>query len=362
MSVTVYGKPALNGANLAYFSDEPLLPEDQRRFDAPKLRIAFLLWPQLSLVAFAGFVDALRHAGDVGDHSRQLLCSWDVLSDTSEPIETSCGVKVTPTCRLIHPSSFDYVVVVGGLLHAIDDAPSSLRRYLLDAAHHGVPLVGVCTGSFVLAQLGLLNGYRACVGHYHHKDFIHRFPQVSATCDKIFCVDRDRITSAGGSTSMDVASHIVRKHCGKDRAAKITRMLLIDRLRDDSSPQRILHHWGDSITNHRVLCAISMMEQHVAQPLSIVSIAKHVGTSERQLERAFQESVGRTPAHHFRLIRLRYGRWLLTNSRASIMEIAHECGFSDNAHFTRQFRKEFGVAPSNYRQSTERSNSDNTDA
>ena len=128
-----------------------------------RLRVAFVLARRFTLCAFANFVDVLRLAADEGDRSRPILCRWSVLSDAMSPVASSCGVKVQPDARPGDPRDFDYVVVVGGLLHggeAMDDASIA---YLRTAAASGVPLVGVCTGSFVLARAGLMRGHRCCV-------------------------------------------------------------------------------------------------------------------------------------------------------------------------------------------------------
>ena len=83
----------------------------------PKLRVGFLLIPRFTLLAFAGFIDSLRLAADDGDRSRPLLCTWEILGDTSTPVVSSSGVSVRPTGPLEGPCEFDFIVVVGGLLH-----------------------------------------------------------------------------------------------------------------------------------------------------------------------------------------------------------------------------------------------------
>lgn len=117
-----------------------------------KLSVGFLLTPRFTLTAFAAFVDALRLAADEGDRSRQRQCRWEVLGNVGEPIVSSCGANVMPTASLATPQAYDYIVVVGGLLHGGQQVPDNFYTYLRDAAGHGVKLVGLCTGSFVLAR------------------------------------------------------------------------------------------------------------------------------------------------------------------------------------------------------------------
>ena len=166
-----------------------------------KLNVGFILTKRFTLCAFATFVDVLRLAADEGDRSRPILCGWRVLSPTMEPIASSCGVAVQPDERLGDPARFDYVVVVGGLVDEIESLHADAVRFLERAAAAGVPLVGVCTGTFALHRAGLMQGYRACVSWFHHEDFLERFDGLRPVSDQIFVVDRDRLTCSGGISS-----------------------------------------------------------------------------------------------------------------------------------------------------------------
>lgn len=95
----------------------------------PHLRFGFLLAPRFTLVAFAGFVDALRLAADDGDRSQQRLCSWKILGDPTTPIKSSCGASICPTAMLDDDEVFDYIVVVGGLMHGGQAFPTSHYKF-----------------------------------------------------------------------------------------------------------------------------------------------------------------------------------------------------------------------------------------
>ncbi|WP_062014825.1 GlxA family transcriptional regulator [Aureimonas sp. AU4] len=315
--------------------------------ERPALRVGFLLAHNFTLSAFSLFVDALRLAADEGDRSRPIRCAWSVMGATSQPVRASCGVTVSRTGGFEDPRGFDYVVVVGGLLHggeAMDDASVA---YLRTAAASGVPLVGVCTGSFVLARAGLMRGRRCCVSWYHHADFEAEFPDGEADADRLFVVDRDRITCAGGSGVADLAAHLIERHVGPAAAQKCLHVLQLQNARHghDAQPHGGAVPGGDD----RVRRAVLLMEQHVAEPLSVEAIAHRLALSSRQLERLFQETVGASPAVAYRQLRLAYARRLLETTRKSVTEIAVEAGFCDGAHFARQFRAHFGVAPRDVR-------------
>ena len=129
----------------------------------PALRIGFILAKRFTLSAMALFVDTLRLAADHEDGSRKIRCSWDVLSHARGFATSSCGVQVASTMDLVDPRRYTYIVVVGGLLEVEEPLDTAVAAYLHKAAKAGVGLIGLCTGSFLLAEAGLLKNHRACV-------------------------------------------------------------------------------------------------------------------------------------------------------------------------------------------------------
>ena len=286
--------------------------------------MGFILWPEFTFLPFAGFVEALRHASDFGDRSNQVLCTWTVMAESPDPIRASCGVEVIPWEPLRDPREFDYIVVVGGRLPAMNAADPVLVEYLRLAARYSITLVGVCTGSFVLAHAGLMNRRRCCVHSYHYRDFIEAFPTLTLVTDEIFIVDRNRITCAGGASVIDLAAYIVEHHCGKGRALKVIHNLVVDEARPPSHAQRPLAFDYECVKDPRVRRAIFLMKQHMSEPLAVASIARLLNTSVRQLERAFRKTLETAPGMFYRNMRLRYGRWLLLNSAYSIADFRME--------------------------------------
>ncbi|MFG3594676.1 AraC family transcriptional regulator [Bradyrhizobium sp. RDI18] len=119
------------------------------------LSVGFVLLPNFTLTAFSCMVDLLRLSADEGDRSRPQRCSWTVLGADLNPITSSCGLQVVPWETFSQPERFDYVVVIGGLLGREIHYDPSVLRFLQKAAAASISLVGVCTGSFALAEAGL---------------------------------------------------------------------------------------------------------------------------------------------------------------------------------------------------------------
>lgn len=314
-----------------------------------KLRVGFLLMHNFTLTAFSSFVDVLRLAADEGDRSRPIACSWQVMSPHLRPARSSCGIEIRPTADLLDPANFDYIVVVGGLLAGMPALPSVLARYLEAAARAGIPLVGVCTGSFVLCRLGLMARRKCCVSWYHYHDFLEELPALVPVADRLFVIDGDRITCSGGAGVADLAAHLVAGHLGAAAAQKALNILLIDRPRAAESPQPAPQVADGGFSDDRVSRALLLMEQNLSEPLPVADIAERLGVSPRQLERLFAERLGETPQQSYLTLRLKHGRWMLTHTRFPAARIAADLGFADGSHFGRAFKAKFAMTPAAFR-------------
>jgi transcriptional regulator GlxA family with amidase domain len=315
----------------------------------PKLRVGFLLAPRFTLTAFAGFVDALRLAADEGDRSRPLLARWSVLDTSDGPVLSSCGASVSPNAPLESPKDYDYLVVVGGLLHGGQRVPARLTAFLQEAAAAGVKLVGLCTGSFVLARAGLLEGYLACVSWFHREEFVAEFPECRIVSNQMFVADRDRLTCAGGTSVVHLAAHLIERTIGRTSAVKALRIMI----EEQPLPSRTLQPEevvSVRSTDSMVHKAMLLLEQQLHSPAPIEELCGPLGIGRRQLERRFQRDVGLSPAEYRTRLRLERARWLLQNTDLDVTEVSFECGFHDGASFSRFVRKELGMSPREVRQ------------
>ena len=312
------------------------------------LSVGFILTNNFTLTALSSFLDALRLAADDGDGSRPIRCHWRIIASRKTPVKASCGVAISPDAAFGDPRVFDYIVVVGGLLHRGPQIDPATLSFLHEAAAAGVPLAGVCTGSFVLCRAGLMRDRKCCVSWYHYRDFIEEFPDLVPVADQLYVVDRDRITCSGGAGVADLAAYLIERHLGRAAAQKAMHILLLDQARPPQQPQPQPPLAGE-VVNSRVRRAILLMEQHINDPLSIEEIARRLSVSTRQFERLFSAETGISPTRFYRQLRLRYGLWRLRSTHRSVTAIALESGFADCAHFSRQFREFFGVNPSDIR-------------
>ncbi|MEP9355341.1 GlxA family transcriptional regulator [Xanthobacter sp. KR7-65] len=316
--------------------------------------MGFVLMHNFTLTAFSSFVDVLRLAADEGDRSRPIDCSWQVMSPHRRAARSSCGIDIQPGSDLADPAGFDYIAVVGGLLHGTPPLPDAIGAYLARAAAAGVTLIGVCTGSFVLCRLGLMAQRKCCVSWYHYHDFLEEFPALVPVADQLFVVDRDRITCSGGAGVADLAARLVTEHLGAAAAQKALNILLIDRPRAAESAQPAPRLAEGSVGDDRVSRALLLMEQNLAEPLTVAALATALGVGARQLERLFAERLKESPQESYLALRLRHARWMLANTAFSAARIAADLGFADGSHLGRAFKARFGMTPAAFRRSAAR--------
>ncbi|MFK0276104.1 GlxA family transcriptional regulator [Ensifer sp. NPDC090286] len=313
-----------------------------------RLKIGFVLARSFTLSAFALFVDTLRLASDELDKSGRIRADWQVLGNTRHLIASSCGVQVAPTSDLVDPSQFNYIVVVGGLLNSKNPIDDETIGFIKKAAARKVPLIGLCTGTFILADAGLMGGHNVCVSWLHYQAFRERYPDLKVRSDRLFNLDRTRGSCAGGSSAADMAAQIVRLHISKEAERNALEVLQIDKARSHLHVQT-RRPLEIEINDPRLNAALIIMEQHTENTISIPDLASSVGLSRRQLERLFMEKAKMSPALVYRKFRLERAKYLLTQTDASLIEIALEVGFESAGHFSRIFAKTYGQTPSRLR-------------
>lgn len=326
-------------------------PLKRKNETAPRLSVGFLLLKRFTLCAFANFVDVLRLAADEGDRSRPILCQWRVISADLRPVHSSCGIAIQPHEPIGDLNRFDYIVVVGGL---IDDEmewnDEQLDGHLRLAAASGIPLVGLCTGSFALYRAGLMEGYRCCISWFHDSDFIRRFDGLRPVSNRIFVVDRDRLTCSGGASTAHLAAFLVERHLGKAPAAKSLRIMMFDEAATAESAQPAAS-LDVPVRDPIVKQALLLMQQHLDEPLVIEQIAAKMQIDKRRIERRFRRALDMSTLGAYTQIRLEHAHYLLAETGKSVAAIAAESGYCDSSHLSRHFRQKYGVTPHAFRSS-----------
>lgn len=315
---------------------------------APRLRVGFVLARSFTLSPFSLFVDTLRLAADEADRSRRIHADWVVMASRPGLIGSSCGIEVAPTAGLLDPAGFHYIVVVGGLLTEPQPVDAETLAYLRQADRQRVALIGLCTGSFILAGAGLMAGHESCVSWICHDAFRQRFPDHRLRSDRLFALDARRGSCAGGSGAADMAAEIVRRHISHHAERKVLDILQIDRARSGAGTQ-VRRALSIDCDDPRLKAALIVMEDNSDGSLQIADLARRIGLSRRQLERLFVAELHDTPAAIYKRLRLERARQRLALSRAPMAEIAFDLGFDNVSHFARLFKRLYGLPPGRFR-------------
>jgi transcriptional regulator GlxA family with amidase domain len=303
-------------------------------------RFGFLTVPNYSMIACANAFEACRMANYVAGAE---LYSWEILTLDGVPAMASNGLTLQPTLALSAAGALDVLFVCGGvdIRHAVS---RRLKDALRRAAQGGAALGALCTGGFILAEAGLLDGYR-CAIHWENLAAIREeFPDIDFVED-IFAIDRDRLTCTGGVAPLDMMLTLIGSRLGADLAALVRAQFIVERVRDGSDAQRAIKTGRIGAVAPAVTLAARAMERAITAPLKLGEIAEEAGVSGRQLERLFKRHLGTEPAQFYLSLRLDHAREMLRQTALSVTEIGLACGFQSMSHFSAVYSRRFGHSP-----------------
>ncbi|HLI11572.1 MAG TPA: GlxA family transcriptional regulator [Alphaproteobacteria bacterium] len=276
--------------------------------------------------------------------SQRTLCTWSIVSLSGRPVEASNGLAIVPTAPAAEPGRFDMVFVCGGIdIRDACDEPT--LAYLRRISRQDVALGALCTGSYVLAKAGLLDGYR-CAIHWENIAAVREeFPKVSFSTE-LFVIDRDRYTASGGTAPLDLMLNLIADRMGKELSIEISEEFILERIRSSQDQQRIPLLARVGAKQQKIIDAASLMEANVEEPLSLDVVAARIGLSRRHLERLFKQHLNCRPARYYLELRLARARQLLLQTNMSIMDVTVSCGFQSPPHFSKCYKDLFGHPPS----------------
>lgn len=305
----------------------------------PLTRYGFLLMPEYSLMAFTAAIDQMRMANRL---SGKRLYEWVLLSSSAEPVYASTQLTIATT-EMKKVGRLDAVFVCGGTNIETKTSPS-ITAWLRCCVKNRVHIGAICTGTFILADAGLLKGYRCTIHWENMIGLRERFPELIISQD-VFEIDKDRYTCAGGSAAMDMMVYLIALRHGWELATEIAEEFLVERIRGRNDRQRLPLRLLLGSSQPKLADAVAYMEANIEELISLDEIASHVGLSRRQLERLFQKYLHCVPTRYYMRLRLMHARQLLLQTSMPIVEIAFTCGFVSTPHFSKCYREHFGIPP-----------------
>src|SRR3984893_8258495 len=278
--------------------------------------------------------------------------SLRILSTTSDDtVKSMGGLSIGATCRFSeYADPIDTLIVVGGL-GSVEHPSPELLQWLRERAPRIRRVASVCTGAFILAASGLLDGRRVAT-HWRHCDlFASRFEHLRVERDPIFIKDGKFYTTAGVSAGIDLALALVEEDLGHEVAASVARELVLFLRRPGSQAQySILLAQQATMSDARMRDLPAHAESHLTQKLDVNTLAAFVAMSPRTFARQFEGNFGTTPARWVRSLRVEAARQHLESRRLSLKEIARITGFRDEQALRRAFIQQMKMTPKEYRE------------
>jgi transcriptional regulator GlxA family with amidase domain len=299
-------------------------------------RIGFIVFPGFQVMSFAA-VSVFEFANITAGEP---LYEVHFLSETGGPVRSSVGMTVET--EPFGEASFD-TVIVGGGTEPIEASPG-LVAFVRGALPQSRRVAAICTGAFVLAEAGHLDGRRATTHWAYARDLQAQFPRMKMEEDRIFIIDGPVWTSAGMTAGIDLALAMVEKDHGADLARNVARKLVVYHRRAGGQSQfsALLELEPKS---DRVQAALDYAKRNLRTALSVEQLAEAAHLSPRQFSRAFRAETGQSPAKAVEYLRVEAARLMMESSRHPIDVVASETGFADRERMRRAFLRAFGQPP-----------------
>jgi transcriptional regulator GlxA family with amidase domain len=239
------------------------------------------------------------------------------------------------------------IPTIGGVLHNVIDNNRALLPYIRYHYEKGADIASNCSGAFLLAEAGILDGKQATTHWGYAEQFTKRYPKVKLSPEKMITSDLNIYCSGGGMAWFDLALLLIERYCGHDVATTTAKAHVIDLARGGQAAYASIR----SKKYHQdpeILAVQEWLEAHYAQPIQITQISALVNLSPRTLNRRFKLATEQNPLEYLQGIRIEAAKKLLEKSSDSPQRIVNKVGYDDLSSFTRLFNKHTGLSPTQY--------------
>ncbi|MEM8710227.1 MAG: transcriptional regulator FtrA [Planctomycetota bacterium] len=263
------------------------------------------------------------------------------------PLRASGGITVDVAYTLAKLDRAGTIAIPGWRTHV--PVPAALQRKLCRAVEEGARILAVCSGAFALAEAGLLDGLRAATHWQYAEELAERYPRVNVDPDVLFVDEGQIITSAGSAAGLDAGLHLIRRDFGGTIANEVARRLVVPPQRDGGQRQFVESPVAPEPGASNLAGVLDAIRQRLKADHSVESMAKRARMSPRTFARRFRDATGTSPHRWLIRERVLLAQRLLESSGRSIDDVAHQVGFSDAQTLRSHFKKQVGVAPTEYR-------------
>ena len=307
-------------------------------------RFGFLLVSDFTLISMSSAVEPLRMANRI---CKRNVYEWKMISETGAAVTASDGLSVNVDSGIedVNALAGIEVLVVCGGWNIEKNTTEPIIRWLRSIGQSNVGFGSTCTGSYVLAEAGLLDDYRCSVHWENMAAMTDLFPKIHVS-RSVYTIDRDRYTCSGGTSPVDMMLHLIKRKCGPEVSAGVAEQFIHERIRRSNDKQRVPLKHVVGNRSEKLIVAVELMEANIREPISQTDIASYTGVSRRQLQRLFERYLLCTPSRYYSQIRLARARELLHQTSMSLIEISALTGFVSSSHFSKSYKEHFGHAPS----------------
>jgi AraC family transcriptional regulator, transcriptional activator FtrA len=271
-----------------------------------------------------------------------------VCAERIAPVPTTSGFAIAPSHGLDRLATADLIIVLGADPPA---APPSagLSGQLHDAVRRGATVASMCTGAFVLAATGLLDGRRATTHWVHAPLLARQYPQVSVEPDRLYTEDGPVLTSAGSAAGIDLCLHLIRREHGAEIANSVARQMVVPPHRSGGQSQYIEMTIPEAGHPDDLAAPLQWAQQHLDQAITVDILAARAAMSPRTFARRFRRQMGTTPGSWLNRQRLMLAERLLEGGDHTIAAVAARSGFGSPDTLRRHFARVRGTTPEQYR-------------
>lgn len=275
--------------------------------------------------------------------------TFEAVSLEPGPLQAMGGIVVEAS-RGLESITDAHTIIIPGWRGKDEPVPPRLSAAICTASAKGARVVSICSGAYVLAAAGLLNGKRATTHWRYAEHFRGLYPQVKLDPAVLYTEDGNTFTSAGSSAGIDVCLHIVRQDYGPEAANSVARRLVMHAHRQGGQTQFIDQPVPVAYEADRLSGVVEFLRENLNRRHTVASLAKHASMSERTFQRRFSALVGMPVGRWITLERIARASDLLGTSDAPLAAISEAVGFESAGRLQYHFRKRFGVSPTQYRE------------
>ena len=311
-------------------------------------RVGYLVFDGIQALDLFGPLESFQEANESLEGKR-LRYQNVIVSEDGHSVISSSGVEICAQKSIRECPPLDTLIIPGGAGARNENFSPDVIRWIERKSTHAKRIGSVCTGLFIFAQTGLLDGCRVTTHWRHVHEAQKCFPALQLVEDALFLRDGKVFTAAGVTAGIDMALALIEEDFGPTAASEVARRLVVfvKRPGDQRQYSSALQHQAAASNEFADLSV--WIKEHIANDLSSEVLASRVGLSERQFRRRFTQTFGETPTRHVERMRIEAACNWLINEPLSIERISREAGFSSADVFRRTFERIRGVTPSDYR-------------